>query len=667
AILLARPIVQGVSFSTETPMDVILVLDHSLSMSRRIPPNNDGTATLFDAAIQSAQRVTSILPQRSGTVGVILAEHTPRVLTPVPTSLSAWPQTLQTLRELKPGSTDANIPLAIQAATELAARGPNLRKIIIVISDEQRSNWLPGNEAAWGTGGKTGGGAIPVYSLPVTATSTLPNLAVSNITILPAFTAVNRNTQISAAVTHAGGNTGGGDLTNIPIHLQINNQPIATQQPARLAPGGGGGQSQTIHFSHTFTEPGSHAITIKADIIDALDADNTATAAVDVSPKIPVLLVDGQINPAADYPAAQYLLIAMQPNLIVPKTISISELATTRLENLPIIILNDVPRFPADLARRLADHVQQGNALWLILGPRTEATFLNTILAKTPLFPATVTAPVHIPPTAPAIAADIKEPENPAFAALTAAQQNALAGVTFRAWWPLTPTSPNLRTILATTTGSPLILETDLGTAGGRIIIWTTPNYSPQWNNLYISGSSIVPLVNETLIHLASAKKRNLPRSLNPGDSILWNGPSTPPIESATLIAPDGTAQPLQPQLRGDRYFITTKVLTPGLHQLTFTPATIPQPVYYSVNLDPRELDPAIVSAADIEWLTPTHLTARLTPETLPKALDAQPTGLELWWPLAMILMMLLLLETFTTSRLAKKSPGTAVPGLDAA
>src|SRR5690349_9205737 len=33
--VLARPIVQGMSFASETPMDVIFVIDHSLSMSRR--------------------------------------------------------------------------------------------------------------------------------------------------------------------------------------------------------------------------------------------------------------------------------------------------------------------------------------------------------------------------------------------------------------------------------------------------------------------------------------------------------------------------------------------------------------------------------------------------------------------------------------------------------
>jgi hypothetical protein len=568
---------------------------------------------------------------------------------------------LQQLREIKPGLTSANIPAAVQAANEMAGRGRNMRKLVVVISDDQKSNWAVGNDGAWRlTVAGLREKESPVLSLPVVGTSSAANVSVGNVTVQPAFLGVNRPAQVTATVS----NTGAGELGTVTLQLIVDGRNVGAQQIGRLGPG----QSNTVRFDHFFTEPGSHWLRVKAEVVDGLEADNVATAAVNVSPRLPVLIIDGQRTsggPLGNFPAAAFLTAAMQPmdsgdasTLVAPKVVSVASMNTVRIEDYPIVVLNDVPRLPAEMVSRLADYVQRGNGLWIILGSRTEESFLNGTLGKSPLFPAqagkvvatkadgTGSGPVEI---------DIKEPENAALALVTAAQKNALAGATVRAWWPV-KAGGAMRTILATTTGDPLDLEMEVGKAGGRVVVWTTSVSDVGWNNLPLVPN-FVPLVNETLFHLASGQAQTQQRQVDAGAAIVWTGPAAPVITSATLVAPDTSTKTLQPQLRGDKYVVQYKeTFLPGLYEMRFTPPGIPQPVYFSVGIDPAELQPAVMTSSDVEWLkSHRYVKERVTLETLPKAIDAQRAGYELWWIVGLLLVLLLLGEVVMTWRLARK------------
>jgi hypothetical protein len=671
--LLARPMVVGGTFSSSTPMDVAIVIDHSLSMGRRGGAEGGGGATFYDEAVKRAEQVAAMMPAGGGgaTVSVVLAEHSPRVITPVPVVLGGsnggeWSRVLQQLREIKPGLTDANIPAAVQAASDLAARGRNVRKLVVVISDDQKSNWAVGNDAAWRLTTAGRGGArdkdSPVLSLPVIGGGAGgANVSVGNVAVQPAFLGVNRPAQVTATVS----NTGSGELGSVTLQLIVDGRNVTSQQIGRLGPG----QSNTVRMDHFFTEPGSHWLRVKAEVVDGLEADNVATAAVNVSPRLPVLIIDGQRTsaggggPLGNYPAAAFLTAAMQPmdaldagTLVSPKVVSVANLGTVRFEDYPIVVLNDVPRLPGEAVARLAEYTLRGNGLWIILGARTEESFLSGTLAKSPLFPAAVGKVVNVAPDAPPVEIDIKEPENAALALVTAAQRNALAGANVRAWWPVRPGGGGMRTILATSTGDPLALEMDVGKAGGRVVVWTSSVSDVGWNNLPLVPN-FVPLVNETLFHLASGQSQSQQRQLEAGGAIVWSGPATPTITAATLIAPDATTRTLQPQLRGDNYVVQYKdTYLPGLYEMRFTPAEIPQPVYFSVGIDRAELDPATVSSGDADWLkSRRYLHERVTLETLPAAMSAQRAGYELWWIVGLLLAGLLIGEVVMTWRLARK------------
>src|SRR5688572_28741350 len=84
------------------------------------------------------------------TRSVVLAHHRPDTsLTPLPVRTGGVADVRQKLRQLKPGMTGASIPDAVQAARELAGRGPNTQKLVLVVSDAQRHGWQIENATAW--------------------------------------------------------------------------------------------------------------------------------------------------------------------------------------------------------------------------------------------------------------------------------------------------------------------------------------------------------------------------------------------------------------------------------------------------------------------------------------------------------------------------------------
>ena len=680
AFALARPMIRGNSFVSSTPMDVAVVIDHSFSMGRRGTPDAGGNGTLFDNGVRVAEKLTAMLPA-SATVSIVLAEHSPKTITPLPTPMDAsnkaadgaprgeWGSILQQLHATRPGITDANIPQAIEAATEVINRGRNLRKMVLVVSDEQRSNWGIGSDAVWGPAlagtrdsSGTGTGGIPVYALPVSPPPSMPNVSVSNLTIQPPFLGVHRPAQIAATIV----NSGTTDLANIPLQLLIDGQTVATRQLPSLAPG----HSNTITFDEYFPAAGSHWVRIKADVVDGLEADNAATAAVTVSPQLPVLLVDGELSKQAAARDAACLTFAMQPvdpsvdptTLVVPHVISVADFDSARLDEYPIVILNDVPTLPTATVGRLSSYVQSGRGLWIILGPRTHIAFLNNILGKSALFPAAAKPPTTLDHS---MSIDIKDPEHPALAQITAAQRNAFAGTALFSWWPLSP-KPDMHTLLATTSGDPLMTDLAVGSTGGRVIVWTTPasDLTSNWNNFALVPN-FTPLVNETLFYLAASQAKSQSHEIDPGQPLVWSAStiSIPAqLQSAAIVSPNGAAHSANIELRGDQYFINYKeTFAPGLYELRLAANGGPPlpPVYYTVNLDKNELDPATLSPADIEWLKNSkYLQDHLDITTLPKALNAQVGGAELWWLLATLVLLLLLAETFTTWRLMKRQTG---------
>lgn len=729
ALLLARPFLASPYFaplSQGQAMDVALVIDHALSMGRRASTGETaggGGGTLFDQALNQSEQIRNLL-RDADTLSIVLAEHTPNLRTAaggLPHKPAAS-EILDALRQLPAPRTDSNIPDAVMAARELLAHGPNTRKLIIILSDEQRSGFEVPSDVPWqnalgaSSTGRTPEAArtLPVYLVGLSATATLPNLSVQPLALQPPFVGVGRPLQVLATISNSGSTTtGGGKSPESPVQLLVDGQVVETQTlPALPA-----GESRTLHFEYRFRSGagsnsggsggGAHFVEVRSTAPDALEIDNSATAALQVYDQLPVLVIASE--PAAFLMAALNVTQMGLPEgsgLIRPRLITPRQLGQVDLHDYAAVILYDPVSkeggevIKPELLARLTDYVQSGHGLWLIAGPHAEASYYNDPLTRAGLFTGKLGTLKNPPRPAAGGAAtsaglDLRLPEHPTLALLARSAKDPLAQALIHAWWQLTPPpgTNSSRVLVAQTAnaaapdppaanlnrtdGDPIILEHDVGGLGGRVLVWTT-SLDGTWNNLPLLPA-FVPLVHESIYHLASSSSGGTGNAggtggrlnLNAGEPLVYTLPAAEAAPTAlTLQRPDGRTKTLalQRQGGGGRWAVTEPdTFLPGLYKLNLararggaganvvdsTNSRSDKYLWYAVNFDRRVLDPAPLTGSDLAWLKERlYLNDRLTSgRAVADVLGVSQGGLELWPHAAALLFLLLMLETFLTWR----------------
>jgi len=673
---------------SNTATDVGIVIDHSLSTGR-----HTGDRTVFERNIADLDGLTEPGVLRGNdTISIVLAEHEARRLTPLPISPGKLPDELSKLRKLKPGLSDASIPDAVQAARDLITRkGRNTRKVIIVVSDAQRTGWQIESINSWNAalGQRIKGIEPPVkmYELSNLPDPQAPNVSVGSVKVSPNLVSVGRPAQIDATVT----NNGSKGFPAMTATLKVGGRQVTSQPVAALE----AGQSRTLHFEHAFTDAGSNAVEVSIDANDSLAADNSAVVSVYAWQTLPVLIIDGKLSgsnatptagiatdPAAQIAAfnafrnARFLQMAMLSDsatadavsLIKPTIVgSLDSKIAAHLDDYAAVVVNDVPRLVPELQAKLADYVRSGHGVWFILGQRTDPVFIRDSLAQARLFQVDGDPQTRQNPNDESANIDIKDGKNVMLEKLTAPEHNVMTGVKTFKWWSIKPMDRDRKVLLAVAnTGDPLVIDRPLGPNGGCVVVWTTPVDGGAWNN-WPSEKLFAPLVNETLYHLAGGQIKGMEnRRLESGDKIVWTGPAQPVVQKVEVTRPDGTKAERHPFTRdGRQVLIYGETDLPGKYELHFDQTAI-QPVYYGVGISPAELDETALSQADRDWLSnPDHkyLEERIDAKSLGTALGNPNKGTELWPTLAGLVLASLLLETFLTYRMIRRQ---AAPAPDA-
>ncbi len=665
AFLLARPVLGAGHlnpFSSHATSDIAVVMDHSISSGLRGNGQTD-----FQKQTQVLRRVMAML-RPADTLSVILAEHRPVSLSKLPVLASDRAalrrKFLRPLGHQPPGLTGSSIPAAISVALRMVNRGSNFQKVILVLSNQRAISWQVDHPSLWRQfmrRGPSGPGKILVYDVPVRVTPTLSNLSVGSIHIQPALVGVGRPVRISVSIS----NSGPLPLSHVPIHFLVNGKMITERIIADLA----AGKSQTMAFRYRFNNAGSHWVKVQADVHDALSADNHAIASVHVRRHLPVLIIDSQAVDTGRFRASRFLQAAMQPfssamarkALIQPRVVSISTAQSLQLAHYAVVVVNDPVAIPQRLLENLGDYARAGHGVWFILGRNATPSFVNQALPAAGFSVAGLGPLVHAS-TGPMLV--IKRPGNSIVHILAALNRNMIVGVTLSKWWQLTPASPLVKVLLATAGGDPIILEKSVGIEGGKVVIWSTP-VDGSWNDWPTAAGSFVPLVDQCVYALALGGNQHTRRHfLKPGDAIVWTGPVKPTVQSAKIINPAGVALAVQPQItaEGKYLLVDNHTQLPGLYQAVFKPVSIPQPVYYSVAIDSSELDPQLISKADMSWLTHQHyIKGVIRPAQIPGVLSSVLVGMDLWPWLVLLVMAMLIGEVLLCRRLLA-SPRAAVP-----
>jgi hypothetical protein len=653
AFVLARPKLMNSRFVpaglADAPIDVAVVLDHSLSTGRL-----SGGQTVFDRSVALTDKMLEQL-KPTDTFSIVLAEHKSRPLntTPIKKIDSAGiSQLRKKLGQEKEGMTDCSIPEAISSARRLLSMGRNVTKLVIVVSDQQRANWHIKDDALWraALGEQNQGLArnLTIHSFPIAPDADLENVSVSNLSIQPQILGTNRHADVDAAVQ----NTGTQPMTGMFAKLIVNGKEIDSKPVAPLPPK----SSATIRFSldNGITQAGSNWVKVAVNAVDGLQADNEAVAAANVLQRIPVLIIDGQLTDTGTYRSSQFLQAALQPqeqSLIQAKVIGLADATTAKFEDYMVVVVNDVPLFPQSLRDRLADYARSGHGVWFILGSRTKKSTIEKDLATNGFFTAQVREVMDQPDSPTGM--EVKDEASPIVKTVTLGERNALTGTTARKWWGIK--APDAQVVLAASNGDPLVLERPFGTNGGMVAVWCT-SVDGTWNNWNLVPN-FVPLVNETVYHLASAQLHGLENhGLEAGQPIEWAGPAKPALQSVRITLPDGTSVMRPGTFNNGRWLVTyPDTYLPGIYKLEFTPTEI-SPVYYGVNIDHNELDTTALDPDDLNWLkNQSYLDPSLptmAEADLPAVLRREGQAHELWGVLGGVLLASLLIETFLTYRL---------------
>ena len=672
AFLLARPRVTQSKFVpkglADSPVDVAVVLDHSLSTGR-----SSAGQTVFDRGVAVTDKMLEQL-KPSDTFSVVLAEHIARPLNLQPikkSDTSGINQVREHLVQEKQGMTDCSIPEAISAARRVLAAGRNSGKLILVVSDQQRANWHIKDDALWraalGERAQNTAHDLSIHALPIEPDADMSNVSVSAIVVQPTIIGVNRPIQINATIT----NTGTRSMAGMNARLIVNGKELDTKPVASLAPK----TSATLRFDLEggLTQAGSNWVKVAVNAIDGLQADNEAVAAINVLQRIPVLVIDGQLSDAGTFKESQFLQAALQPqdtSLVQAKVMSVGQAAAAHLDDYTVVVINDVPMLPQSLRDRLAEYARTGHGLWFILGPRTQRPLIEKQLASNNLLDVAVRDVVSVPDNPSGV--EVKDPTNPMVRVIAGNERNALTGTMTRKWWALRPADDGTHVVLAAGNGDPLVMERAFGANGGIVTVWAS-SVDGSWNNWNLVPN-FVPLVQETIFHLSESQLHGLENhGIEAGQPIEWAGPAQPPVQSVQITLPDNSGVTRPAMFNNGRWLVTyPDTYLPGVYRLQFTPSGV-APVYYAVNIDHTELDPATLDADDINWLKKGNFLDPTLPTLaegdLPIVIRRESQTREVWAYLAGALLLGLLIETFLTYRLigAQKRVDVANAGLPAA
>src|SRR5688572_9658835 len=141
----ARPLLPATWLGESIPREIILVLDQSLSMSRRA-----GDQSLFDLQREKAQTLLRKLQSRDS-VRVLLAGESPEWLTPeaVEVNASAVRKLGAQIDALKPMEGAADLVASLREAADLEAAKDKSARVIVVFSDRQKFGWRMDERPLW--------------------------------------------------------------------------------------------------------------------------------------------------------------------------------------------------------------------------------------------------------------------------------------------------------------------------------------------------------------------------------------------------------------------------------------------------------------------------------------------------------------------------------------
>ena len=551
------------------------------------------------AASQSVNQPVSAVPEKSSKViGLsgqsFLFESVQQVVTPLLVQ-----QVQDALATLAPSATDVGPQAALTAAANGSAAATGAANVVWLVSDFRAATWRSADDTAELLRRLSVAGTE--LRLVDCAESEAQNLTIERLEMVGGVPAAGVLVPLEVAVR----NHSSRPARDVPIELREDGQARPGLRIPEIPAGGIATQRLDVRFPRS----GSHVVDARI-FPDAVAADNTRTAVIDIVDRVDVLLIDGDPRGAARTGDAFYLSAALAPGSgaptgLRPRIEQPRSLATLDLKTFDCIWLLDVERLdPVEIAAVEA-FARAGGGVVFFVGPRTNAEAVNLSLVRdgAGLFPLPLAGPVDfLAEKAHRIALeggseetvpDVVVEEHPVVAVFSGQRNPLLDAVRIERFMAVQrgfepPAGSGLRRLLSLRNGLPLIVERPYGN-GLVVAVLTTA--APTWNNWARGNPSWVVVMLELESHLARTRRKA--QSMEVGEAVsLSLDAERDGDEVDFLIPPDGTLvhQTAKPSPGGGLVATLPEAGTAGPYTARWKQIDgIQREQSFAVNVDPDE------------------------------------------------------------------------------
>jgi hypothetical protein len=578
ALALARPVLRPdrevVAAETTAPRVVVYVVDTSGSMSTRL----DGRSALERARARVRERMLALPDDVK--LAVLGCDDAPRELFAPPSfdrarAVAAVELLDQTFMH---GTLDACVDRAVALASLVEGDG---ERRIVVVSDLARHAFTGGEMRA--APASTVVEWVPAFDEPLPM-----NVGITALKVDRAHGSAKAATLEVRFTAHQSG----GVARAIPVDFLVDDVRTARAELS-FAPDTGVDRA----FTHTFgdetvagvrTGENTTAADVKRHVShdvrlvlpgDALAADDVVSVPVDVPPPITVLIVDGAPQPVPLDDEVYYLESALRRDQALGGKLSIEvigpdALSLAALTRARVLVLANVGPFENSVATGIVEHVRAGAGLLVTMGDQVDVDWMNSALGD--VLPGRLRGTKGLALLDDSAVADVLglarfKADHPALKPL-AKDGSALAGlskVETHTFMLLEPEGNAPRdVVIAFTNDAPALVEQQVD--AGRVMLLTTTT-DRDWTDLPIRPG-FLPLVQQIVLHLASALDEGSPRVLVVGDKRTVAVPRD--IDEVYVTAPGGRPTSLDVVTSGgQRVAVFDEVRTPGLYRVSFARA----------------------------------------------------------------------------------------------
>ena len=426
---------------------------------------------------------------------------------------------------------------------------------------------------------------------------------------------------------------------------------------------------------------GPHIISVSAIGHDALPIDNIRRRVVDVASELKVLVVEGDHGVGLMSGSAAFLTLALAPpteassqgnaktnSAIAPELISDLELSNKVLNDYRAVILTNVAQVSAAQADQLQQFVQQGGTLMLFMGEQVNADNYNKVLLPRHLMPGPLTKRMSVGSDQKGYSFDFNPygSLHPLLTIFRGEDKSGLDTARIFTYWQVEPSGNGVERVLdyvsadtthsttstttATHAADPAITTQSLG-SGRVVFISTTAN--ADWTS-FPAKPAYVTLMHELL--LGSVNSDDAWMNIIAGQPLFL--PQTLKLTAAPSLI-DPTQKPValdQTSAEGGQLIYKSAPLdTPGVYRLTTGTNTYPIAVNPPADeADVRTLDNNAIKAALGD------INIDLQGDILPPESDNIDRGNDLGWTVMLLVLLLVVAESFMAMRFGHYRRGTA-------